>query len=732
MAKAFNFTRQTEEADCGAACLKMVADYYGKNISLGKIKQESPLERSGMTLKGLSIVAENFGFRTNGVKVVYEGDEYESGLLDVQLPCIAFWKLRHYVVIYRVSKRHVWIADPAFGKKKYERREFEREWLVENEKGVLLLLEPQPEFYATEFNENKTRSFFHFFKYLLNYRLLVFLLIFSLFITSLVTLILPFLTQMMVDKGIVNRDMEMVYLMLTAQLVLFASGTTIGIIQGWIFLHIGSRINVSLVNDFFIKLVKLPISFFNSRVIGDLLQRIDDHNRINSFITGSSITVIFSLINVFVFSIVLLLYSAKLFAIFWVGSILYLIWIFAFFKKRAELDNRNFEIAATNQSKVIEIISGIQEIKLQNSERKRRWQWVNIQGRLFKLNIASLIVNQIQGTGANIINQLKNIFISFFAASAVMQGEISLGMMLAVQFIIGSINAPLESLITFFQQGQAAKISFRRLNEIHQYDDEEVDAHDKLQTMPSKGNIEIKNLSFRYAVDQPYVLSNVNLSIPENKITAIVGTSGSGKTTLVKMLLNFYKPTVGDITVGDYSLGNIRNDVWRSECGAVLQDSFIFPDTIAHNIAESSDYVDKAKLAKAAKTANADEFISKLHAHYNTAIGAHGINLSRGQMQRLLIARAVYKEPSYLFFDEATNALDSSNEKIILSNLDEFYSGRTVVIVAHRLSTVKNADQIVVLENGKVVEIGSHEELLQANQYYARLVSNQIEVQAYA
>jgi len=544
---------------------------------------------------------------------------------------------------------------------------------------------------------------------------------------SLFQLIFPFLTQSIVDIGIQNQNIGFIWLILIAQLMVFVGQTGVSLLQSWILLHISTRINISLVSDFLVKLMKLPIGFFDTKMIGDLLQRIGDHTRIESFLTGSTLSILFSLINLLVFGAVLLIYNISIFLIFLFSSIAYFLWIFLFLKKRKEVDYQRFSELSQNQSSLIELIEGMQEIKLQNSEYKHRRIWTNIQARLFHANIRSLAISQYQDTGASSINKLKDIFISFVAAKAVVDGTMTLGMMLAVQYIVGQLNAPLFQMVGFIRTAQDAKISLERLNEIHNKE-EEGKEEIGLEIMPENADIAFDKVSFRYNELEEDVLKNINLTIPSGKVTAIVGTSGSGKTTLVKLLLGFYEPQKGQIKLGNTMVNNIKKSLWREKCGAVMQDGYIFSNTIANNVAESDESVDRAKLLKAVKIANIQEFIEDLPLSYNTNIGAKGNGISQGQRQRLLIARAVYKNPDFLFFDEATNALDSKNEKIIVENLDQFFAGKTVVIIAHRLSTVKNADQIVVLEKGELKEIGTHQELVQNQGLYFKLIKDQLEL----
>jgi ATP-binding cassette subfamily B protein len=537
-------------------------------------------------------------------------------------------------------------------------------------------------------------------------------LVLSLIFGSLIQLIFPFLTQSIVDFGITNNNLSFITLVLVAQMVLFVSRMSVDFIRSWIMLHISTRINISLISDFLIKLMKLPISFFDTKMTGDLLQRIGDHHRIENFLTGQSLSTLFSFVNLIIFGAVLAYYSLTIFVVFLIGSALYIGWIYLFMKKRRELDHKRFREASAEQSNKIQLIQAMQEIKLQNAEKQMRWEWERIQVRLFKVSIKGLALSQYQNLGTVFINESKNLVISFLSAYFVIKGDLTLGMMLAIQYIIGQLNSPVSQIIGFVQSWQDAKISMERLGEIHNKEDEEDPNEQIINTLPEDKSLKIENIEFQYTPPHSeIVIKDVSLIIPENKITAIVGTSGSGKTTLVKLLLGFYGHYKGDILLGENQLKNYSQEWWRSQVGAVMQDSFIFNDTIAKNIAVGQESIDNQRLVEAVKVANIREFIETLPLGYNTKIGSEGNGLSQGQKQRILIARAVYKNPQYLFFDEATNALDANNERIIMDNLNKFFKGRTVVIVAHRLSTVKNADQIVVIEKGEIVENGTHEQL---------------------
>lgn len=725
--RKFPIYKQTEAKDCGPTCIKMVAKYYGKVINTQQLRDLSETTREGSSLLGLSEAAETIGFRTLGVQLSYKK------LVEAPLPAILHWNNEHYVVVYKIKNDTVYIADPAHGRITLTVTEFLNQWIGANaskdtEEGIVLLIEPTPLFYNEEFDEDEKFGFSFISRYVFKYKQFIVQLVIGLLAGSLLQLILPFLTQSVVDVGIKNEDLNFIYLILFAQLFLYIGRASLEIIRSWILLHLSTRINISLVSDFFIKLMKLPIAFFDVRMTGDLLQRINDHKRIEQILTTSSLNVLFSFFNLIVFSFVLAYYSFQIFGVFVVGSVLYFGWVLFFFKKRKELDYKRFAQLSQEQSKVIELINGMQEIKLHNAERRMRWNWEFQQARLFKIATKNLKLEQTQSVGSNFINELKNMFITVLAATLVVKGDITLGMMLAITYIVGQLNGPITQLISFMRDIQDAQISLDRLGEIHNKEDEEIIGEEKLKEIPKDANIFLKDITFRYTGALEPVIKNLSVEIPANKTTAIVGTSGSGKTTLMKLLLRFYTIDSGEIQVGDFNLNTISQSAWRSHCGVVMQEGYIFNNTIAANIAVGVDFIDKEKLQHAITVANIQEYVNTLPLGVNTKIGAEGSGLSTGQKQRLLIARAVYKDPQLLFFDEATSALDANNEKIIMENLNEFFKNRTAVVIAHRLSTVKNAHQIIVLEKGKIIEIGNHKELIAKKGNYYHLVKNQLEL----
>ena len=732
MHKKFPHYNQYDTADCGPACLRMIARYYGMEYSAEMLRRHCYISREGVSMLGISEAAEYIGFETAAVKITFK-QLSEEGVF----PCILHWNQKHFVVCYGIEKCRyggykIHISDPASQRLTYTKDEFARCWIGPNNGndcyGVALMLEPGEKFGKVPEERKKNglciRSFWG---YLTPYRSMIGQLMLAMLVGSLIQLVLPFLSQAMVDQGINGRDMDIITMILMAQLFFFMSTLSIDYIRSWITLHMNTRIDISLIADFLVKLTAMPLQFFDSRMTGDILQRIGDHGRIKNFLLGNSIRIVFSMINFLVYLCILAYYNMTVLGIFVAGNALYVAWVSFFMRYRRELDIKRFSQSAIEQSKMIQLVQGMQDIKLNNCERQKRWEWERIQVQLFKIGLDGLRIEQIQQSGSVFFTQTTHILIYYIAARAVVEGGMTLGMMMSLSYIIGQVSAPISEFIGFARGFQDAKISLERLNEVHSQDDEETGIEVKRTELPYDRDIEIEHLSFSYnGSEQELALKDISLHIPAHKVTAIVGESGCGKTTLVKLLQGFYDPTRGSIRVGGTALSDINPHVWRASTGSVMQDSFIFSDSIADNIAVNAEESDRERIKYAGRIARIDDFVASLPLGYDTVIGMEGKGISQGQRQRILIARAVYKNPEYIFLDEATNSLDAINEAAIMDNLQKFYEGRTVVISAHRLSTIREADQIVVMEKGEIVERGKHQELLERKGVYYELVRNQI------
>lgn len=723
---------QHDSMQCGIACLQMVCKYFGREYSLDSLSKLCFATTEGVSMLGINEAANTLGLHTISARVT------TTMLGKAPLPSILHWDQNHFVVLYKVKKgKKFYVADPGKGLVTYGLDEFKQHWISTKsngeDKGIAMFLETTPAFFTYKMEDEvhikEKRSFRFLFGYVKKYRKYFGQIILGLIVGSLLQLVLPFLTQSIVDVGIKNQDIGFVWLILLGQLMLTVSRTAIDFIRRWLLLHISLRINISLVSDFFIKLLKLPMSFFDTKLMGDLMQRMNDHSRVNNFLTQQTLNITFAMLTFVVFSVVLFFYNKLVFVIFLLGSILYGAWMTLFLKRRKVLDYELFEQQAINNNKTYEFITSMQEIKLQDCEQRRRWEWEDTQADLFGVQMKSLKLQQTQEAGSIFINEVKNIIITVVAATAVIHGQMTLGMMLAVQYIIGQLNSPVEQLMNFFYSLQDVKISLERINEIHQMDDENGKVGLQTSIEDKSEGIDIKDIMFKY---DPHALrktiDDVSIRIPQGKVTAIVGASGSGKTTLIRLMLGYYPVLEGTINIGNTDINKLNKKWWRRQCGVVMQDGVIFSESIARNIAVDDGDIDKERLLKAAEIACIKDYVMALPLKFNTKIGRDGVGLSQGQKQRILIARAVYKNPDYIFLDEATNSLDANNERSIVENLDKFYKGKTVVIVAHRLSTVKNADQIVVIDQGKVVEIGNHESLTAKRGAYYNLVKNQLEL----
>lgn len=721
--KTFPHEHQLDAKDCGPACVKIISKYFGCFYSLQYLRDVCGVSRTGVSFLDLSIAFEHIGIRTKALKLTFEK------FLKIPMPCIVHWNNNHFIVVYKVSRKNVWVSDPAKGLISYTHAEFQKGWLGKNDKWAVMVVEPMADFKQRNFkdiNERK-RTFKNLIGYLTPYKSGFVSLLIVMFIVTSLQALLPFMSKAVIDVGIQSHDIDFINLVLIGNIVIIVSVLLCNLVRDWVLLHVTSRINIALISDYLIKLFKLPITFYENKLTGDILQRAADHDRIRHFLTNNSVSFLFSLLTFFVFGFILFYFNSILCLIYLIGSLIFVSWVLIFMRFRQTLDWQYFDLNSQNQSYWVETISTIADIKVNNYDKQKRWKWEGIQANLFKVNQKILTINNAQNLGAQFINQLTNLLITFFSAKAVINGNITFGAMISTQFIIGQLNGPIMQFVSFIQAAQAAKVSFLRLNEIHQLEEEEVEKEINNNILiPEFKTLILKNIHFQYTRNGLPILRNINLIIPEGKVTAIVGDSGSGKTTLLKLILRLYKPSYGEISIGHLNIENVNLRQWRNKCGAVMQDGKIFNDTVLNNIVLEDENIDYGRFQKAVKAANIADEIEQLALGYQTVMGEQGRGLSGGQKQRILIARALYKDPDYLFFDEATNSLDSINEQKITSSLDDIFRGKTVIIVAHRLSTIRKADQIVVMRSGTIVEVGNHNQLMENNNsQYAQLVQAQ-------
>lgn len=727
----FPFYKQLDSSDCGAACLRMILKYYGKHFTSETIRAKAFTSREGTSFLGLKQAAESFGMEAYALQL-----DWEAFCKLIKTPCIIHWNQNHFIVVYKVKHNRftnnttIYVANPGKGILPLSKEEFLAGWLHETEnKGFVLVMEPTEAFYQLKEEKESSLTFRYLLRYIRPFRTPIIQFFLAMLLGSLISLAFPFLTQAMVDQGIKEQNLNLILLLLIAQLLLTLGQLGNDMIRSWLMLHVTMRVNISFISDFLYKLMRLPISFFDVKRVGDIMQRISDNSRIQSFLTHSLISIVIAAITFIVYSFVMAGYNLNLLIIFFIGSILYIGWTFLFLKKRKKLDYARFEKSANNQSKMVQLITGMQEIKLNSCERPKLWEWERIQTDIYRVTVRSTVLEQVQSIGGTCIDQIKNIIISYWAARMVVEGEMTLGMMMAMQYVIGQLNAPIGQFMGFVQSAQDASISMERMGEIYNMEEEEPEEISRIHIIPSNGRIEFKNVDFHYeGPASPKVLNQLNFTVLPGKVNAIVGVSGSGKTTIMKLLLGYYHPSCGQISLNGKDLWDYSSRAWRGACGTVMQEGFIFSDTIERNICMQEGDVDKDRLKYALHVANIESYIDSLPLGLNTQIGMEGNGMSSGQKQRILIARAVYKNPDYILLDEATNSLDSNNEQLILERMQTFYQNKTVVVIAHRLSTIRHADNIIVLNNGQVAESGKHEELLACKGLYYELINKQLDV----
>lgn len=725
---------QHDSMQCGAACLLSVCHFYGRSgMSLEQMTEMCGVGRDGVSIYDLNKAARRLGFETLCAKLTL------SDLLDITLPCILFWNASHFVVLFEARGGRYVIGDPALGVVERSEAEVSQAWLAADDddgvlRGVVLGLSPTDDFSCGGDcgvqSLSLRKSLPSLWTYVRPHRWCIAQLAAGLAFGCVVQLILPFLSQAVVDVGVGLRDVGSLWTLVIAQMALMLGRAAAGFVRSWILLRIGTRVNIAMVSDFLAKLMRLPMTFFDKKLTGDILQRMGDYSRVRDFFTSQALDALFALSSVAVFAFVLGCYSLRLFAVFLVGSLAHAAWLSFFMRRRRVLDYELFRRQALCSNKTLECVSSLHEVKLQGCGARRRAEWEASQEALVSTQAQSLALSQRQEAGSVVIAEGKNIVMTLCSATAVMSGDMTMGMMLATQFIAGQLVSPIERLTRFAYAAQDVRVSLERILSVSRMPDEDDGRNASPVDVDWRLGVEFRHVSFAYSPSEcghPAV-DDVSLYFPSGKVTAIVGASGSGKSTLIKLLLGFFEPQEGDVSVGGVELSSLPMEWWRGQCGIVMQDGVIFSDSVARNIAMADDEPDMRRVREAARLACADGFISDLHAAFETKIGAEGQQLSKGQAQRILLARAVYRNPSLLILDEATNSLDTVSERRIVDNLASFCAGRTTIVIAHRLSTVRNADNIIVMSGGRVVERGTHNELAKLHGYYYELIKNQLDI----
>ncbi|MEE1298103.1 MAG: peptidase domain-containing ABC transporter [Muribaculaceae bacterium] len=718
--KAF---RQLEHSDCGITCIRIIAYFYGVDIPLKFLRSICDISRVGISIRDILSATKKIGFEANAVKVSAED------ILKMPLPAILYWENKHYIVLYKIKNNKFYIADPGRGKLILDNEEFLNSWLYGNSMGLAIVLAPKEEFYNIDFGikDSSESGLFKLAKKSISKHLKRFIAVIVLsIVVMLADMITPLIFQSTIDEGIEGKDINLVWVLCLSQFLIFIGYSLSDNVINIILTKTGLKVSIDMMNEYLSKLISFPISFFDRKVNSDFIQKIEDQNRIKNFLIDFPSSAFLTGINIVVFSAMLIYYNYIIFLILLAATFLGFLWTKTFLQKRENIDYSYFYYSSNNRNNIYELINGMQEIKINNAHNIRIAKWKETQLKINELSFKTVLLKMLVNGGNSVLSRIKDIIITGACATLVIKGNMSVGEMMTISYITGRLSSPFSYILNSLNTMQDATMSYERIDEII---NKPLDNKSKYKEHDNIQSIIFSNVSFKYPGSySPYVLKDINITIPQGKVTAIVGCSGSGKSTLLKLMLGFYIPQKGDIYAGKYNMSDIDTDNWISRCGVVMQNGFIFSGTILENIALSDSKPDINRVKYVTNLACINEFIDTLPMGYHTKIGVTGVELSGGQKQRILIARAVYKNPSFIFLDEATNALDAKNERVIVENLNEFYKGRTVVIVAHRLSTVKNADNIIVLEGGRVAETGNHESLIAQRGAYFNLVRNQLEL----